>query len=179
MSSTVLSRFHTTTRKAVRDVLRNKKGFFAESLRERFFTPAVRSLRKSDIKNACTPSFRIRASDISARSCGLEMQGPSLCVPLTPRSLDEVFSTDLTGADCVEVRLDYLTNPRTPQRPADRLPIPVIATCRGKERGVQFEGSLEKKSKFFSTPETGGSSTSLYRFARPFPARKSSRRCTI
>ncbi|PYS42123.1 MAG: hypothetical protein DMG14_05020, partial [Acidobacteria bacterium] len=69
------------------------------------------------------------------------MEAPALCVPLTPRTLDEVFSTDLTGADCVEVRLDYLIDPRESVHARwDRLPIPVIATCRGKECGGKFEG---------------------------------------
>ena len=70
----------------------------------------------------------------------------ALCVSLTPRSLDEVFSSDLTGADCVEVRLDYLDNPRESVTTRwDRLPLPVVATCRGRERGGKFEGPIEEE----------------------------------
>ena len=35
-----------------------------------------------------------------------------LCVSLTPASLDDIFSADVSGADCVEVRLDYLKEPQ-------------------------------------------------------------------
>jgi len=86
--------------------------------------------------------------------------------------LDEVFSTDLTGADCVEVRLDYLTNPRDSVTARwDKLPIPVIATCRGRERGGQFEGSLEEEIKILQyAVENGAKFIDIdYRFARPFP----------
>ena len=68
----------------------------------------------------------------------------ALCVALTPRKVDEVFSADLSGADCVEVRLDYLTNPEDSITARwDKLPIPVIATCRGKAQGGQFAGSIQ------------------------------------
>ena len=100
------------------------------------------------------------------------MQAPSLCVPLTPRSLDEVFSSDLTGADCVEVRLDYLSNPRDSVHCRwDKLPIPVIATCRGKERGGEFEGSAEEEVRILQyAVENGAQFVDLdYRLARPMP----------
>jgi len=100
------------------------------------------------------------------------MQAPALCVPLTPRSLDEVFSSDLSGADCVEVRLDYLSDPRdsVPCR-WDKLPVPVIATCRGKERGGQFEGSVEEEIRILQyAVENGAKFVDLdYRIARPMP----------
>src|SRR5437867_4451591 len=153
-----------TTRAAPRAGLRSKRGFFAGSPRERFFTPAVWSLHSWAAANACSPSCRIQASAISARSCGhkaiapmdglresrdgrLTMLAPgALCVSLTPRSLAEVFSSDLSGADCAEVRLDYLDKPReSVDARWDRLPLPVIATCRGKERGGRFEGSIEEE----------------------------------
>ena len=96
----------------------------------------------------------------------------ALCVPLTPRSLDEVFSSDLSGADCVEVRLDYLTSPRDAVLARwDNLPVPVIATCRGKERGGQFDGSIDEEIKILQyAVENGAKFVDIdYRFARPFP----------
>src|SRR5438034_5333198 len=126
---------------------RNKRGFFAESLRERFFTHAVWSHLNWAAANACSPSFPTRASAILVRSCGLEMVGPgALCVSLTPRRLDEVFASDLTVADCVQVRLHYLDNLRESVTTRwDRLPVPVIATCRGREQGGKFQGSIEEE----------------------------------
>src|SRR6266481_7835858 len=161
-----------TTRAAQRAGLRSKRAFFAESPRERFFTPAAWSLRSSAAVNACSPSSRIPASAISARSCGLEMVAPgALCVSLTPRSLQEVFSSDLTGADCAEVRLDYLDNPQESVHARwDRLPLPVIATCRGKERGGRFEGSIDEEIRILQyAVENGAKLVDIdYRFARPF-----------
>src|SRR5204862_7014795 len=105
------------------------------------------------------------------RSCGLKDTAPmdglrdsrdgilsmvapgALCVSLTPRSLDEVFSSDLTGADCVEVRLDYLTNPQESIHTRwDRLPVPVIATCRGREQGGKFQGSIVEDVRILQYP---------------------------
>ncbi len=100
------------------------------------------------------------------------MRASALCVPLTPRSLDEVFSADLTGSDCVEVRLDYLQNPRdSVQVRWDRVPVPVIATCRGKERGGQFEGSIEEEIRILQyAVENGAKFVDIdYRFAKPMP----------
>src|SRR5262249_52816662 len=102
----------------------------------------------------------------------LEMQASALCVPLTPRSLDEVFSSDLSGADCVEVRLDYLSNPRDSVLCRwDKFPVPVIATCRGKERGGQFQGSVEEEIRILQhAVENGAKFVDLdYRIARPMP----------
>src|SRR5262249_13766083 len=131
------SRSCTTTQEQPPAGWQNKRGYSAEFPQERFFTPAALLRRSSAAVNVYWPSCRIRASATSARSCGLEMLGPgALCVSLTPRSLDEVFSSDLSGADCVEVRLDYLNNPQDSLTARwDRIPLPVIATCRGKERG--------------------------------------------
>ena len=95
----------------------------------------------------------------------------ALCVSLTPRSLDEVFSSDLAGADCVEVRLDYLNNPQEAVLARwDRLPVPVIATCRGRDRGGKFEGSIEDEIKILQyAVENGAKFVDIdYRFARPF-----------
>jgi 3-dehydroquinate dehydratase/shikimate dehydrogenase len=86
--------------------------------------------------------------------------------------LDEVFSSDLSGADLVEVRLDYLTQPRDSVLARwDELPIPVIATCRGKERGGQFEGSIEEEIRILQyAVENGAKFVDIdYRFARPMP----------
>ena len=96
----------------------------------------------------------------------------ALCVSLTPRSLQEVFSSDLTGADCAEVRLDYLDNPQeSVQARWDRLALPVIATCRGKERGGRFEGSIEQEISILqSAVENGAKFVDIdYRSARSFP----------
>src|SRR5437867_10216906 len=162
-----------TTRAALRGALRSKREFFAEFPRERFFTPAAWSHRNWVEVNACSPSCRILASAISARSCGLEMEAPgALCVSLTPRSLQEVFSSDLTGADCAEVRLDYLDNPQESVHARwDRLALPVIATCRGKERGGRFEGSVEEEISILqSAVENGAKFVDIdYRSARSFP----------
>ena len=95
----------------------------------------------------------------------------ALCVSLTPRSLDEVFSSDLTGADCVEVRIDYLNDPRESVHARwDRLPLPVIATCRGKERGGEFAGSIEEETRMLQyAVENGAKFVDIdYRFAKSF-----------
>ena len=98
------------------------------------------------------------------------MVGPgALCVSLTPRSLDEVFSSDLSGADCVEVRLDYLDNPRESVTTRwDRLPVPVIATCRGREQGGKFQGSIEEEVRILQyAVENGAKFIDIdHRFAR-------------
>src|SRR5215475_5821723 len=103
-----------------RSVLRSKRGFFA---------PAAWLRPSSGTANACLPSCPTPASATSARSCGrkdtapmdglrvskdgtMRLQAGALCVALTPSNLDEVFPADLSGADCVEIRLDYLKNPR-------------------------------------------------------------------
>src|SRR5262249_55235696 len=157
--------------------------------RERFFTPAARWLRNSAAANGCLLSCPIPASDISARSCGhkniapmdglrdskdgdVKMRVPALCVPFTPPTLDEVFSADLPGADCVEIRLDYLPAPgESVHARWDRLPIPVIATCRGKERGGRFEGSIQEEIRILQyAVENGAKFVDMdYRFARAMP----------
>jgi 3-dehydroquinate dehydratase/shikimate dehydrogenase len=96
----------------------------------------------------------------------------ALCVSLTPRSLQEVFSSDLTGADCAEVRLDYLDIPQeSVQARWDRLPVPVIVTCRGKQRGGQFEGSIEEEIRILRCAvQNGAKFVDIdYRSAKPFP----------
>jgi 3-dehydroquinate dehydratase / shikimate dehydrogenase len=96
----------------------------------------------------------------------------ALCIPLAPRNLDEVFSCDLSGADCVEVRIDYLTDPRDSITARwDKLPVPVIATCRGRGRGGQFDGSVEEEIQILQyAVENGAGFVDIdYRFARPIP----------
>ena len=46
------------------------------------------------------------------RTTILEMGSEKLCVSLTPGSLDDVFASDVSGVDCLEVRLDYLKDPK-------------------------------------------------------------------
>jgi len=99
----------------------------------------------------------------------MRLQAGALCVALTPSNLDEVFSADLSGADCVEIRLDYLKNPRESVLVRwDKLPIPVIATCRGKERGGQFDGTIQEEIKILQyAVENGAQFVDIdYRFAQ-------------
>jgi 3-dehydroquinate dehydratase/shikimate dehydrogenase len=98
------------------------------------------------------------------------MRVAGLCVPLTPKKLDDIFAADLAGADLVEVRLDYLTDPRESIHTRwDRLPVPVIATCRGKERGGQFDGSIEEETRILEHAARNGAQfvDIDYRFAKP------------
>jgi 3-dehydroquinate dehydratase/shikimate dehydrogenase len=77
---------------------------------------------------------------------------------------------DLTGADCVEVRLDYLDDPRQSVHARwDRLPVPVIATCRGKAQGGRFDGSIEEETRILQyAVENGAKFVDIdYRFAKP------------
>jgi 3-dehydroquinate dehydratase / shikimate dehydrogenase len=95
----------------------------------------------------------------------------ALCVSLTPKSLGEVFSSDVSGADCAEVRLDYLSDPRESITARwDRLPIPVIATCRGKERGGKFDGPADEEIQILQhAVKNGAKFVDLdYRIAKPF-----------
>ncbi len=74
------------------------------------------------------------------------MRSGGLCVSLTPESADDVFSQNVEGADYVEVRLDYLKEPQTANSIRwDRFSIPVIATCRGIDRGGRFAGSISEE----------------------------------
>jgi 3-dehydroquinate dehydratase/shikimate dehydrogenase len=85
--------------------------------------------------------------------------------------LNDVFASDVSGADCVEVRLDYLPNPQSAMHARwDRLPVPVIATCRGKERGGRFEGTLEEENRILEQAAHNGARfvDIDYRFAKRF-----------
>jgi 3-dehydroquinate dehydratase / shikimate dehydrogenase len=93
-----------------------------------------------------------------------------LCVPLTPSTLDEVFSADLSGADYVEVRLDYLKNPLDSIGARwDKLPVPVIATCRRKQCGGLFTGTFSEEIRILQyAVENGAKFVDIdYRFAEP------------
>ena len=68
--------------------------------------------------------------------------GP-VCVVLTPTKVSEIYSADLTGADCVEVRLDYLADPRESRGVNwGDFACPVIATCRSVDSGGRFAGTI-------------------------------------
>ncbi len=98
------------------------------------------------------------------------LPGP-VCVSLTPTTVEEVFSAPPPGADCLEVRLDYLRNPEESTSARwSRLPIPVIATCRGRDRGGRFEGSIEDEIRILERAVSNGARfvDIDFRFARPF-----------
>jgi len=100
------------------------------------------------------------------------MLSGNLCVSLTGETLQDVFASDISGVDCVEVRLDYLKNPLDSLNARwDRFPVPVIATCRGKERGGLFDGSLEEEIRILEVAARNGARwvDIDYRYARPVP----------
>jgi shikimate dehydrogenase/3-dehydroquinate dehydratase type I len=69
-----------------------------------------------------------------------------ICASLTPAVLDDVFKSDLTGADSVEIRLDYLKDPFSSIDASwSNLPVPSIAVCRREERGGRFKGSRQEE----------------------------------
>jgi len=100
------------------------------------------------------------------------MGSQNLCVSLTPGNLEDVFASDVSGVDCVEVRLDYLKDPNQAKDARwDRLPVPVIATCRGKARGGLFDGTIEDEIRILETAARNGARyvDIDYRYARPVP----------
>ena len=69
-----------------------------------------------------------------------------ICASLTPAVLDDVFKSDLRGADSVEIRLDYLDDPFSSlQTSWENLPVPLIAVCRRVERGGRFRGTSQQE----------------------------------
>lgn len=95
--------------------------------------------------------------------------GP-LCVSLTPRRVEEVFGWDPDGADCLEVRLDHLGEPASAAQVRwDRLPVPVIATCRRVQAGGEFRGTEEEELRILEQAAGNGARwVDLdYRLARP------------
>jgi len=100
------------------------------------------------------------------------MGSEKLCVSLTPETLEDVFASDVSGVDCVEIRLDYLKDPQQSKNVRwDRLPVPAIVTCRGKERGGLFAGTIEDEIDILqSAAQNGARWVDIdYRYARPFP----------
>lgn len=95
-----------------------------------------------------------------------------LCVSLIGETLDDVFASDISGADCVEVRLDHLKDPfQALNARWDRFQVPVVATCRRKECGGEFTGSLEDELRILEGAARNGAKwvDIDYRFARPIP----------
>jgi 3-dehydroquinate dehydratase/shikimate dehydrogenase len=100
------------------------------------------------------------------------MGSEKLCVSLTPSSLEDVFASDVSGVDCVEIRLDYLKDPKAAKDTRwDRLPVPVIATCRGRDRGGLFDGSIQAELDILkSAAQNGARYVDVdYRYVRPVP----------
>jgi len=96
--------------------------------------------------------------------------GP-ICVSLIPKNVAEVFHPVTEGADCIEVRLDYLDNPAASDRIQWRdLPAPVIATCRGRDQGGRFAGSIDDEMRILERAVQNGARwvDVDYRFARQF-----------
>ena len=97
----------------------------------------------------------------------------SVCVSLTPRRIDDVLRAQTAGADCMEIRLDYLDDPGEADQIAWReLPLPAIATCRGRDRGGRFEGSVNSELGILDRAVASGARyvDVDYRIARPFPS---------
>ena len=98
------------------------------------------------------------------------LPGP-ICVSLTPRRVEEIFSADIDGADCVEARLDYLEKPEESTRTRwDSLKVPLIATCRGRDRGGMFDGCIDDELRILDRAVDNGARfvDVDFRFARPF-----------
>src|SRR5262245_32435202 len=80
-----------------------------------------------------------------------------LCVSITASTPDDIFSFDLSSADCVEVQLDYLKNPmQAVETSWSRLPIPVIATCRRRDRGGRFDGTVNDERRILTAAAQNG-----------------------
>jgi 3-dehydroquinate dehydratase/shikimate dehydrogenase len=93
-----------------------------------------------------------------------------LCAVFTAATVDELFRSDFGGADCVEVRLDYLENPQQAAEVSwTRLGLPVIATCRRRQRGGLFDGTLDQERRILERAARGGAAyvDMDYRDAQP------------
>lgn len=98
------------------------------------------------------------------------LPGP-ICISLTPRRVEEIFTTNLDGADCVEARLDYLEDPEESIHARwDKLKVPMIATCRGLSRGGMFKGSIDEELRILEHAALNGAKfvDVDYRFSKPF-----------
>lgn len=99
------------------------------------------------------------------------LPGP-VCVSVTPASVADVFGTPLQGADCIEARLDYIAHPgEAAGAQWNRLPVPLIATCRGVERGGRFDGSVADEVRILRQAVSDGAKfvDIDYRFADLLP----------
>lgn len=95
--------------------------------------------------------------------------GP-VCASLAPAQVSEILDADIEGADCVEVRLDYLDDPDAARRvPWRALPVPAIATCRGRDRGGRFDGAIDAELATLAAAASHGARfvDVDYRWARP------------
>ena len=98
------------------------------------------------------------------------LPGP-LCVAVTPQRVADIFSTPIEGADCVEVRLDYLDDPgESVDVRWSQLPVPTIATCRGREQGGRFMGTVDEQlTLLHRAVQNGARYLDIdYRFAKEF-----------
>jgi 3-dehydroquinate dehydratase/shikimate dehydrogenase len=85
--------------------------------------------------------------------------------------VDDLFSADVSGADCVEARLDYLDDPGSSASIRwGAFQLPAIVTCRGKERGGEFAGSVDEEWAILSRAvENGARYVDVdYRYVRHF-----------
>jgi len=97
--------------------------------------------------------------------------GP-VCISLAPENAADVCDAATDGADCIEVRLDYLGNPEDSARIKWRdLPAPAIATCRGHALGGRFPGSAADELRILDQAVRNGARyvDIDYRSAREFP----------
>jgi len=80
-----------------------------------------------------------------------------LCAALTPAVLEDIFSSDLSLVDAVEVRLDYLNNPeQSSELSYSRFQVPAIATCRRRERGGRFKGTVDEERRILDNAIRNG-----------------------
>src|SRR5262245_45136557 len=80
-----------------------------------------------------------------------------LCVSIIASTPEDIFSVDLNSADCAEVRLDCLENPmQSLDMSWSKLPLPVIATCRRRDRGGQFDGTVDDERRILSVAAQNG-----------------------
>src|SRR5262245_4607382 len=80
-----------------------------------------------------------------------------LCVSITASTTEGIFSSDLSFADCAEVRLDYLKDPmQSLEISWSKLRKPVIATCRRRDRGGRFDGSAQDERRILAAAAQNG-----------------------
>ncbi|XP_077232468.1 dehydroquinate dehydratase, putative / shikimate dehydrogenase isoform X2 [Tasmannia lanceolata] len=92
------------------------------------------------------------ASDFHLGSGIMRMNSSLICVPLVSKSVDEMLigmvQAKDSGADVIELRIDYLESLR-PRSDLEILlrdkPLPVLVTYRPKWEGGQYEGDEQKR----------------------------------